>query len=202
MRVGNGRNTASRVLFRKRELTEPHWVLLVSSAKNSVSSLWHTNNWLRGTHWVLSPELGEGQKTHWARCLKPDSPKPYSARFRAWHLPTATASPDKSFSPCFNTLPLPFLRAQTAIWGVTDVRGVWASPFLDIGLFLPVHPPFFALSHLCVRAHTTWEIQKTPSRSEHFLRSSLWQGCREIWRELRPKGSATGARNLKSAHSG
>ena len=43
-------------------------------------SLWHTNSRLRGTHWVLSPELGEGQKTHWVRCLKPYSPKPYSAR--------------------------------------------------------------------------------------------------------------------------
>ena len=25
--VGNGRNTVSRVLFRRRELTEPHWVM-------------------------------------------------------------------------------------------------------------------------------------------------------------------------------
>ena len=63
-----------------------HWASLsftansVSSAKNSVSSLWHTNTRLRGAHW--DPELGEGQKTHWARCLKPCSPKPYSARFR------------------------------------------------------------------------------------------------------------------------
>ena len=45
-----------------------HWASLsftansVSSAKNSVSSLWHTNNRLRGAHWALSPELGEGQK--------------------------------------------------------------------------------------------------------------------------------------------
>ena len=54
----------------------------VSSAKNSVSSLWRTNNRLRETHWVLSPELAEGQKTHCARCLKPYSPKPYSACFR------------------------------------------------------------------------------------------------------------------------
>ena len=36
--LGNGRNTVSRVLFRKRELTE----FSVSSAKNSVSSLLHT----------------------------------------------------------------------------------------------------------------------------------------------------------------
>ena len=65
-----------------------HWASLssaansVSSAKNSVSSLWHTNNRLRGTHWVRSPELSEPRKTHWVRCLKPCSPKPYSARFR------------------------------------------------------------------------------------------------------------------------
>ena len=57
--LGNGRNTVSRVLFRRRELTEPHWVFganLVSSAKNWVSSLCHTNSMLRGTDWVLSPE--------------------------------------------------------------------------------------------------------------------------------------------------
>ena len=57
-----------------------------SSAEKSVSSLsknWHTNNRLTGTHWALSPELGgEGQKAHWARCVKPYSPEPYSARFR------------------------------------------------------------------------------------------------------------------------
>ena len=47
-----------------------HWASLsftansVSSAKNSVSSLWHTNNRLRGTHWALSLELGQGQKIH------------------------------------------------------------------------------------------------------------------------------------------
>ena len=64
-----------------------HWASLsfgansVSSAKNSVSSFWHTNNRLKGTHWVRSPELSEPQKTHWVRCLKPYSPKPYSARF-------------------------------------------------------------------------------------------------------------------------
>ena len=84
--LGNGRNTVSRVLFRRRELTEPHWVLgqtqTVSSAKNSVSSLLHTNSRLRGTHWVLSQEVGEGQRTHWVWCSNPCSPKPYSARFR------------------------------------------------------------------------------------------------------------------------
>ena len=45
---------------------------------------WHTNNRPRGTHWVRSPELSEPKKTHWVRCLKPYSPKPYSARFRYW----------------------------------------------------------------------------------------------------------------------
>ena len=54
----------------------------VSSAKNSVSLLWHTNHRLRGTHWVRSPKLSEPRKTHWVRCLKPYSPKPYSACFR------------------------------------------------------------------------------------------------------------------------
>ena len=54
----------------------------LSSAQNSVSSLWHTNMRLRGTYWALSPELGEGQKTHWARCSKLYSPKPYSACLR------------------------------------------------------------------------------------------------------------------------
>ena len=29
-----------------------------------------TQKRLRGTHWALSPELGEGQNTHWVRCLK------------------------------------------------------------------------------------------------------------------------------------
>ena len=54
----------------------------VSSARNSVSSRLHTNNRPKGTHWVRSPELSEPKKTHWVRCLKPYSPKPYSARFR------------------------------------------------------------------------------------------------------------------------
>ena len=67
-----------------------HWASLsfgansVSSAKNSVSLLCHTNSRLRGTHWVLSPELGECKKTHWARCSTPYSPKPYSANFSAY----------------------------------------------------------------------------------------------------------------------
>ena len=38
--LGNGRNTVSRVLFRRRELTEPHWVLQ------------QTRRVLRKTRWV------------------------------------------------------------------------------------------------------------------------------------------------------
>ena len=80
--LGNRRNTVSRVLFRKRELNGfcGKWLLGELCEKNSVSSLCCTNKRLRGTHWVLSPEPGEDQKAHWARCLKPCSPKPYSAR--------------------------------------------------------------------------------------------------------------------------
>ena len=48
--AGNGRNTVSRVLFRRRELTEFWGTNSVSSAKNSVSSPWHANNRLKGTH--------------------------------------------------------------------------------------------------------------------------------------------------------
>ena len=70
------------ILFREycfgRENSPSSAANSVSSAKNSVSSLWHTNNRLRGTHWVCPPELGESRKTHWVRCLKPYSPKPYS----------------------------------------------------------------------------------------------------------------------------
>ena len=78
--LGNGRNTVSRVLFRE-ENSLSFTTNSVSSAKSSVSSLWHTNNRLRGTDWVLFSEVGEGQKTHWVRCLKPYSPKPYSGPF-------------------------------------------------------------------------------------------------------------------------
>ena len=66
-----------------------HWASLsfgansVSSAKNSVSSLLPTNNRLKGTQWVRSPELSEPRKTHWVWCLKPCSPKLYTTRFRA-----------------------------------------------------------------------------------------------------------------------
>ena len=68
-----------------------HWVFgqlflwwVLRDKKNSVSSVLHTNTSPRGAHWVLSLslELGEGTKkqTHWVRCLKPCSPKLYSAR--------------------------------------------------------------------------------------------------------------------------
>ena len=73
MVIGNTRNAVSRVLFWKRERGEFCEKLG-----------WHTSNRLRGTHWVRSPELSEPKKTHWVRCLKPCSPKPYSARF--WQL--------------------------------------------------------------------------------------------------------------------
>ena len=70
--IGNGRNTVSRVLFWRRELTELHWVL-------------GQIRWvLRKTRWVrVCTQLVRLRGTHWARCLKPYSPKPYSARF--WH---------------------------------------------------------------------------------------------------------------------
>ena len=75
LNIGNG----SGILFREYCFGEENSLSLtefgansVSSAKkNWVSSLCHTNNRLRGTHWALSLELGEGQKTHWVRCLKP-----------------------------------------------------------------------------------------------------------------------------------
>ena len=60
--IGNGRNTVSRVLFRKRELTEFGSRLSEFWKKNSVTSLGHTSYRLRGTHWALSPELDEDQK--------------------------------------------------------------------------------------------------------------------------------------------
>ena len=72
-RIRNDRNTVSRVLFRKRELTDSLSLSFaasppVSSAKNLLSSLWCTNSGLRGTHWALFQEPGEGQKSLWVRC--------------------------------------------------------------------------------------------------------------------------------------
>ena len=61
--LGNGRNTVSRVLFRKRELTEFCGKLgeFREELGETQSSLWNTNNRLRGTHWALSLELGEAK---------------------------------------------------------------------------------------------------------------------------------------------
>ena len=64
-----------------------HWVLrqtrwVLRSKKTQWVLRKHKKNRLKGTHWALSPELGEAQETYWVRCLKPCSPKPYSARFR------------------------------------------------------------------------------------------------------------------------
>ena len=58
-------NNFSRVLEVFRDFSE----------KTSVSLFLHTNNRLNGTHCALSPELGEGQKTHsefgaWSRTLR------------------------------------------------------------------------------------------------------------------------------------
>ena len=81
----NGRNTVSRVLFRRRELTEPHRVL------GQTRWVLQKTRWARfGTQIIGWEELTEfspqksvrANKTHWARCLKPYSVKPYSARFR------------------------------------------------------------------------------------------------------------------------
>ena len=83
--VGNGQNTVSRVLFRRRELTEPHWVF------RQTRWVLRETRWVRfGTQIIGWEELTEfsprnsvrAKKTHWVPCLKPCSPKPYSARFR------------------------------------------------------------------------------------------------------------------------
>ena len=80
------RNTVSRVLWVREEnslsLTEFWGKLGEFCEKLGEFALSHKFYRLRGTHWVLSPEHGEGQRAHWARCLKPCSPKPYSARLR------------------------------------------------------------------------------------------------------------------------
>ena len=38
----------------------------MSSAQNSASLLWHTNNRLNGAHWVLSLELGSRERIPWS----------------------------------------------------------------------------------------------------------------------------------------
>ena len=62
---GNGRNIVFREYSFRRANSLNSVADSKSSARNSESALWHTNNTLNGTHWALSPELGEGQKTHW-----------------------------------------------------------------------------------------------------------------------------------------
>ena len=59
----------------------------VSSARNSVSSRLHTNNRPKGNSLSSVPGTQWAQKTHWVRCLKPYSPKPYSARLRVLGAP-------------------------------------------------------------------------------------------------------------------
>ena len=75
--LGNGRNTVSRILFRKRELTEPHW-------------FWGQTQWVLRKTWracfdrqiagwgeltELSPRNSVAKKP--SVFLKPYSPKPY-----------------------------------------------------------------------------------------------------------------------------
>ena len=83
--VGNGRNTVSRVLFRRRELTEPHWVL-------------GQTRWvLQKTRWVRSGTqiIGWEELTEFAprNSVRPEKltelsvtvlSEPYSARFQTW----------------------------------------------------------------------------------------------------------------------
>ena len=77
--LGNGRSTVSRVLFQRRELTEPHWVL-----GQTRWVLRKKTRWVRfapqGTHWALSQDSVRANKR---TDLKPYSPKPYSARLRS-----------------------------------------------------------------------------------------------------------------------
>ena len=137
----------------------------VSSAKGSVSSLWHTNNRLRGTHWARSPELSEPQKTHWVRCLKPYSPKPYSVRANFWEgdedsnfsvfrVRRFTESPEPlhwiafpvgnpyqtphslNCSPPFS-LKTPFFSLKSASSHPLPKNGVWIRPVSENGLVEP-----------------------------------------------------------------
>ena len=81
--IRNGRNTVSRVLFRKRELTEfcgklgEFWEKLgeFALAREKLGEFALARSYgLKGAHWVRSLELSEPRITHWARCLKPCSP--------------------------------------------------------------------------------------------------------------------------------
>ena len=97
--LGDGRNTFSRALFRNRENSLSSAANSVSSAKkNSVSSLRHTKRRPRGTQ----NSFGEDQKTHWARCLKPCSSKPYSASLWVFLVfPRIARVPYGEKNPCF-----------------------------------------------------------------------------------------------------
>ena len=82
--MGNGRNTVSRVLFRRRELTEFCGKLGEFCEKLGELCV--------RTQIISRKELTEfaprnsvsPEKTHWVWCLKPYSPKPYSARLRPY----------------------------------------------------------------------------------------------------------------------
>ena len=66
-----------RPLLAFTDLRQTRWVL----QKNLVSLPCHTNDRLRELT-ELCPRNSVRKKTHWALCLKPCSPKPYSACFR------------------------------------------------------------------------------------------------------------------------
>ena len=59
-RLGSWRNTDWNVLFQKRELTKFCDKLGERSAKNSVSSLWHTNNRVEGNSLSSLPGARSG----------------------------------------------------------------------------------------------------------------------------------------------
>ena len=80
-----------------------------------MSSLLHTNNRLRGTHWARSPELSEPRKTHCVGRLNPYSPKPYSARFSV-----ISRAEGEHFRKCFLLLAACFAsRGSSAYWKAT-----------------------------------------------------------------------------------
>ena len=142
--VSYGRHTVSRVLFRRRELTEPHWVWGQTRwvLRETRRVRLHTNNRLRGTHWVLSPELGEGKKTHRVRCLNSCSPKPYSACLRfqdTWH-----SNKQNPSAYWHATLSCPLLASNYANLYLVPIsfqsRSGW--PFLGLLLRTPKKPNF------------------------------------------------------------
>ena len=84
--LGNGRNTVSRVLFRRRELTEFYGKLGEFCEK--LGELWCTNSRLRGTHWVRYPELSEPQKNSLSSVFETVFPETVFGPFPnyIWHL--------------------------------------------------------------------------------------------------------------------